>query len=684
MTATALKPTSALTTLANTIRPGSRYGFYPQQPAQELSQDDSHLEKWLAHKIRQLGPTPTVSAKQRQRFIATVNTLGQELGEKDHRLLDQWIHAVRSNLYQCGLSQSTIALAFTTIREIAERVLGMRHYDVQLLGGWAILEGAIAEMQTGEGKTLTATLPACAAAMAGIPVHVVTVNDYLAKRDAELMQPLYQRLGFSVGIIQSDMALDQRRAAYACDITYCTNKQLVFDYLKDSLLLQGCYGTLELNLLALTHAGFSKDKLLLRGLNFAIVDEADSIFIDEARTPLILSQTSTTSGSEQVERQFYQQALQIANQFEEDEDFSVDYKARQVILTAAGLNHIDQRCDALGGIWTGQRRRKNFITLALSSCYLYYKDQHYLVQDNKVQIIDEHTGRIMIDRSWEYGLQQMIEAKEDCDLTPKRETLAQISYQHFFQRYWRLGGMTGTGQETKGELSQVYGLHVVRIPTHKPIQRHCVAPQVCISRQAKWQAVFASVEREHKRGRPILVGTTTVEDSEQLSALLENKGLPHQVLNAKQDQAEADIIALAGQQGCITLATNMAGRGTDIKLGVGVTELGGLHVIACQYSRSRRIDRQLVGRCARQGDPGSVETIVALNDPHLLDYLPSPITWLFQCAFKRQYNIPRKLAFALSRWAQRAMERDDYRQRMTIMKIDTMQNKLLAFAGKKE
>jgi preprotein translocase subunit SecA len=670
--------------LENTIRPGSRYGLYPEKLPQLFISNTARLEKWLARHIENLFCAATVGSKKQRRFIRQVDKLGMTLAKKSDASLDQLIHKVRTHLRSRGITESATIIAFATIREVSRRLLGMPHHEVQLLGGRCILYGAIAEMQTGEGKTLTAVLPACTAAMAGIPVHVVTVNDYLAKRDAESMQAIYQHFGLSLGVIQAGMDPEQRRAAYACDITYCSNKQLAFDYLKDGLLLKGHEDRLSLTLLSLIDKRFDQNQLLLRGLNFAIVDEADSIFIDEARTPLILSRTSDVSDSEQTERVFYQQALSITEELRDYLDFTVDYKAREITLTTAGLNHIDQECDDLGGHWNRQRQRKIFILLALNARYLYNKDRHYLIHHDAVHIIDEQTGRIMVDQTWEYGLQQMIEAKEGCELTPKRETLTQVSYQHFFQRYWRLGGMTGTGQECKSELNLVYGLKVVTIPSHKPSQRKYYPIQVANTQHEKWEAVVTSIMREHRVGRPVLIGTTTVEESEYLSAILKDEGLVHQVLNAKYHQVEAEIVAQAGTQGQIMVATNMAGRGTDIKLSDDVAELGGLHVIICQYSRSRRIDRQLAGRCARQGDPGSEETIIALDDEKILAYCSPVLSWLVLILEKWSHTLSHKLSVVLAKKAQRAMERADYRQRMMVMKIDALQHKRLAFTGKNQ
>jgi preprotein translocase subunit SecA len=572
-----------------------------------------------------------------------------------------------------------VARTFALVRTVATQTLGMPHFDVQIMGGWVLLHGMVAEMQTGEGKTLTATLPACTMALAGVPVHIVTVNDYLAQRDAEWMGPLYRALGLTVGIVVHGMSLEARQAAYACDVTYCTNKEIAFDYLKDRLVL-GCHQSrLQLQLERLTDASARLRRLVLRGLHYAIVDEADSVLIDEARTPLIIA----GSDGNVPEQHAYQSALELAAQLTAGRDFVCEDRERLVRLTEDGRERLTVLTQGYEGLWTGRRRREAFISQALTALHLMHRDTHYLVKEGKVQIIDEFTGRIMSDRSWEHGLHQLVETKEGCALTSIHEPLARISYQRFFRRYLRLAGMTGTAREMRGELWSVYRLPVVPIPTNRPPQRRHLGTRVYATTEAKWAAVVGHIKRMHATGRPILVGTRSVAASEQLSCLLTVAGLSHQVLNARQDRAEAEIIARAGEPGCIVVATNMAGRGTDIHLAPGVAERGGLHVIATEGHEARRIDRQLFGRCARQGDPGSHELLVSLEDEIIALYANCLWQWF---GISLIYYMPETHmigAFILRR-AQRRAERLHARIRRDLLTMDEHLETALAFSGRLE
>lgn len=436
------------------------------------------------------------------------------------------------------------------------------------------------------------------------------------------MRPVYSALGLSVGLISEGMTPEQRRAAYASDVTYCTNKQLVFDYLKDRIVMGHNSGPLRFELDSLCNDGKQQSQILLRGLCFAIVDEADSVLVDEARTPLIISRPSDT----RKEPQIYEQALEMATELEPLSDFKLIQQERAVELTRQGKDKIAGYGETLGGIWRGQRHRESLIRQALSALHFFIRDTHYLVQDGKVLIIDEYTGRLMPDRSWEQGLHQLIEAKEGCEISAQPETLARISYQRFFRRYLHLSGMTGTAREITGELSAVYGLGSLVIPTHKPQLRQNLGSRVYPDLDRKYNAILARIHEMREVGRPVLVGTRSVAASEQLSQLLDELSVPHSVLNARQDLEEAEIIAQAGKRGRVTVATNMAGRGTDIHLGESVSALGGLHVIATEQHEASRIDRQLFGRSARQGDPGSYEYILSLEDEIVQKFSPR---WYF-------------------------------------------------------
>jgi preprotein translocase subunit SecA len=658
---------------AAVLRPGIALGSYPQR--EDLR--DNWLDRaaaGLSGFIRQraYGRSPG-----HREFISLVNAAGRHLADLTDRQIGESVPELRRRLYSEGLEEALVARTFAMAREISTRRLGMRPFDVQLLGGRVMLEGKIAEMETGEGKTLTATLPACAAALAGIPVHIVTVNDFLVLRDASWMGPLYRFFGLSVGTITEGMLPEARRAAYACDITYCTNKQLVFDYLKDRLMLGREARNLKLRIEGL-HAEHPRSRrLLLRGLCFVIVDEADSVLVDEARTPLIISNVSDTSYEERI----YGEAVAVARQLETGLDFSIRPREREVDLTERGRRFAAELTVAYGGVWIGPRRREELIGRALSALHFFQRDKQYLVRGGKVQIIDEYTGRVMPDRSWERGLHQMIEAKEGCSITGQQETLARMSYQRFFRRYLRVAGMTGTCREVARELWSVYRLPVVTIPTNKPPKRRHLGDEVYATANEKWNAIVDTLKRLKANDRPVLVGTRSVLASEHLSGLLFGAGLQHKVLNARQDQEEAEIIARAGERGRITVATNMAGRGTDIRLAPGVAEIGGLHVLATEHHDARRVDRQLFGRSGRQGDPGSYQSIISLEDEVIQEVFGRHTSRLVERYWNEGKPLPYWLGVALVSIAQQIFERHHARVRSELLRIDEQVSDMLAFTG---
>jgi preprotein translocase subunit SecA len=658
------------------LRPGVKLGSYPQRPAS----GDNRFERTLAGMLRTIRPPAAARRRSWPGFLRQVNSHSDTLADAGKNRLADHIENAKRHLHTEGLTQAAIARTFAIVREVADRELGMRHFDVQLVGGWIMMEGMLAEMRTGEGKTLTATLSACAAALTGIPVHVVSVNDYLVTRDAEEMGPVYRALGLTVGTITEEMEPDDRRRAYACDITYCSNKQLVFDYLKDKLALGSGDPGLKLKLESLHSDQPRMDKLLLRGLYYAIVDEADSVLIDEARTPLILS--AQTQSEEQVK--VCRQALFLAGQLREGVDFMLHPRERQLEILDRGEERLTEIAEPLGGLWSGERRRRELVSQALSAKHLFLRDKQYLIREDKIQIIDEHTGRVMPDRAWERGLHQMIECKENVELTSNRETLARISYQRFFRRYLRLGGMSGTLEEVRSELWSVYGLGLVTVPTNRPMIRTRRPDRTYRRTVQKWTAIVKRIRAVHQRGRPVLVGTGSVEDSEHLSRLLKRVKLKHQVLNAHQDEKEAEIVACAGEKGRITVATKMAGRGTDIKLGPGVKELGGLHVISSERHIARRIDRQLAGRCARQGDPGSYEAILSLEDELVGLYFGDGVKNLLSAIGRKTRPVPRWVSSLLIALPQRMLERYHRRVRRELLKVDEQRGKLLAFTGAPE
>ena len=480
--------------------------------------------------------------------------------------------------------------AFAVVREASKRVTGMRHFDVQMIGGVVLHRGKIAEMRTGEGKTLVATLPVYLNALTGKGVHVVTVNDYLARRDSEDMGRIYKALGLSVGLIVHDMDFPARRAAYAADITYGTNNEFGFDYLRDNMVV-------------------SEDQMVQRELNYCIVDEVDSILIDEARTPLIIS------GPGEKSTDLYRVLAGVVATMNEGEDYTLDEKQRQVAPTEVGIAKAEKML-GIGNLYDNEHGVdfSHQLMCALKAKALMHRDRDYVVKDGQVIIVDEFTGRLMFGRRFSEGLHQAIEAKEGVKVERESQTLATVTFQNYFRMYKKLAGMTGTAKTEEQEFQKIYNLPVVVIPTNKPMIRVDYPDVIYKTKLAKYKAAANEIEECHKSGRPVLVGTTSIAQSEELSAMLKRRGIPHNVLNAKYHEKEAEIISHAGQYGAVTIATNMAGRGTDITLGEGVPELGGLHIIGTERHESRRIDNQLRGRCARQGDPGSSKFFLSLED----------------------------------------------------------------------
>ena len=496
-------------------------------------------------------------------------------------------------------------------REAAVRSIGKRPYPVQIMGALAMCEGAIAEMATGEGKTITAALAASIWAWQGKPVHVITVNDYLVQRDAEEMSPIYEMLGHKVGHVVHETSHEERVDHYRRNVVYCTSKELVADFLRDQLALGQLRNSTQTAVQFLA-GGSLRGSLMVPGLFKAIVDEADSVLIDEAVTPLIIS----NSPDENVNGPMYQAADALAQRLEPDRDFTIDWTVRSVDLTPSGQRKLDALADDGSGFWKGKRRREEVVTSALNARHCYVRDEQYLIdpEEQTVQIIDEFTGRVMADRSWRHGLHQAIEVKEGVKVTSDKENLARISFQRFFRQYKQMGGMTGTAWEAAGEIWQIYHLPVVRIPTNKPCIRKQLPTRVFGTMGQKWDAVVDRICALNEKEVPVLVGTRSVLASEEVSKRLDARQIPHQVLNASQTAQEAFIVSQAGLPKQITVATNMAGRGTDIKLARDVAAAGGLHVISTEPHGSGRVDRQLYGRAARQGDPGCAQMFTSLED----------------------------------------------------------------------
>lgn len=564
--------------------------------------------------------------------------------------------------------------AFALVREAGRRKLGMRHFDVQLLGGASVHHRSIAEMQTGEGKTLTATLPLYLAALEGKGAHLATVNDYLAKRDADWMRPLYEALGMTVGVIQSQLPSNERRKAYDCDVTYGTANEMGFDFLRDRLLKRRIEeGHRDLFGEMLGGEAVAHEKPVQRDLHFMLVDEADSILIDEARTPLIIS--AIPGEDEKIAAEAYSWAAEVAPRFEEDDHYEYEHKEKRVDLTLDGRRLVREL-----------PKPPATDKLPLSTIYEYVEravkvgremilDRQYVVRDGEIVIVDEFTGRLAEGRKWRAGIHQAVEAKEGVEVTFETNQAARITIQDLFLRYARLTGMTGTASTSARELRKIYKVHVVPIPTNRPPIRKQLPTQVYGAAETKWEAIVDDVAAEHLKGRPVLVGTRSIDKSEIVSRLLEAKGLEHTVLNARHIAQEAEIVAQAGQQGKITVATNMAGRGTDIKLGEGVEELGGLHVVCTELHESQRIDRQLIGRCGRQGDPGTYRQFLSLDDEILLQGL-GPKKYKSLMATGESATGPLSGYESLFKRAQHKVERKHFRDRKVMLYFEKERQKM--------
>jgi len=515
------------------------------------------------------------------------------------------------------LIDTLIVESFAATREAGRRTIGMRHYDVQLLAGVALVHGAIVEMQTGEGKTLVATLPLVAYSLAGKGAHLATVNDYLARRDAEWMEPIYKALGLSVGIVETEMDFDARRKAYACDVTYGTAKEFGFDFLKDRLMNREiAEGRADLGAMLTGRAASTTSQLLQRPYWFALVDEADNVLIDEARTPLIIA--SPPGEAQAVQEAIFRFAATAAETLERDEDFEADVQKQTCELLGRGRSRVraHERPAILDGV--SLLELYDAVERALKARQFFIRDRQYVERDGKIVIIDEFTGRSAEGRTWRDGLHQAVEAKEGIEVTVPSGHAARITIQDLFARWPHLAGMTGTIATSAGEISRTYDVAVATVPTNRPAVRKRLPPVICADLTDKFQRIVAEVQEMHALGRPVLIGTRSIDKSETLSRMLTEAGLPHTVLNARQIEREAEIVSQAGQRGQITVSTNMAGRGTDIKLGAGVHEIGGLHVICTELHDSARIDRQLIGRCGRQGDPGTWRQYVSLDDDILV------------------------------------------------------------------
>ena len=615
----------------------------------------------------------THSERELKRVYPIVDKI-EAMGPAMEKLSDEELRAktdeFKKRLAEGETLDDLLVEAYAVVREAATRVLGMRHYRVQLIGGVILHQGRIAEMKTGEGKTLVSTLPAYLNALEGKGVHIVTVNDYLANRDAEWMGEVHRFLGLSVGVILNSMNPDERRAAYQCDITYATNNELGFDYLRDNMAVY-------------------EKQLVQRELNYAIIDEVDSVLIDEARTPLIISGQSgkstalyttcdylakrMTKGERKGE--INKMTVMMGEEIEETGDFIVNEKEKHVVLTEQGVKKVEEYFHLNNLADADNLEIQHVMTLALRANYLMFRDKNYVVKDGEVLIVDEFTGRIMPGRRYSDGLHQAIEAKEGVEVKRESRTLATITLQNFFNKYNKTAGMTGTALTEEEEFREIYGLDVIEIPPNKKVIRVDHDDLVFGTHREKINAIVEEIIETHQKGQPVLVGTITIEGSEEISNRLRKEGIPHTVLNAKFHEKEAEIVAHAGERGAVTIATNMAGRGTDIKLGDGVAELGGLKIIGTERHESRRIDNQLRGRAGRQGDPGDTRFFISLEDDLMRLFGSDKMMKVFNAlSHEDGMAIEHKMLSNAVEKAQKKIESNNFAIRKNLLEYDQVNN----------
>ncbi|QDY84412.1 preprotein translocase subunit SecA [Paenibacillus polymyxa] len=604
------------------------------------------------------GDTNEREVKRLMKTVELINKIEPDFEKLSDEELKAKTAEFRERIEQGATAEEILPEAFATVREASKRVLGKRHYDVQMLGGIALHEGKIAEMKTGEGKTLVGTLPVYLNALLGKGVHVVTVNDYLAQRDSGEMGQIYNFLGMSVGLNLANMDHAAKQEAYACDITYGTNNEFGFDYLRDNMVLY-------------------KEQMVQRPLYFCIIDEVDSILVDEARTPLIIS------GQAQKSTELYFAADRFVKSLNVDEDYTLDIKVKSVALTENGVSKAENFF-GLENLYDQESVTINHhIVQALKANAIMRLDVDYVVADGEVLIVDEFTGRLMAGRRYSDGLHQAIEAKENIIVQNESMTLATITFQNYFRMYRKLAGMTGTAKTEEEEFKKIYGLEVLQIPTNKPNQRVDMPDVVYKSVKGKFHAVVDEILERNKKNQPILVGTVSIENSELLSEMLKRKGVRHKVLNAKYHAEEAEIISRAGEAGAVTIATNMAGRGTDIVLGEGVAELGGLHIIGTERHESRRIDNQLRGRAGRQGDPGSTQFYLSLGDELMKRFgADNVLNMMERLGFEEDQPIESRMITRAIESAQKRVEGNNFDQRKVVLQYDDVMNQQRAIIYK--
>ena len=597
-----------------------------------------------------LGNKNAKEIKRIRSIVEEINGLEPELLSLSDTSLRAKTEEFKARLANGETLDDILPEAFAVVREASKRVLGMRHFDVQMIGGIVLHRGNIAEMRTGEGKTLVATLPVYLNALSGKGVHVVTVNDYLAKRDSEWMGRLYNFLGLSTGLIVAGLDYDQRKQSYGADITYGTNNEFGFDYLRDNMVV---------------HA----DQMVQRPLNYAIVDEVDSILIDEARTPLIIS----GPGERSTDR--YYELAKVVPHLVKDEDYTIDEKQKTIAPTEEGIAKVEKMLHIENLYDSSNLELNHLLSASLRAYAMMERDKDYVVKDGEVVIVDEFTGRLMFGRRYSDGLHQAIEAKEGLRVERESQTLASITFQNYFRMYEKLSGMTGTAKTEEQEFNNIYGLEVYEIPPNKVLARVDMPDLIFKTKDAKYRAVVRDVVERHKTGQPILVGTTSITQSEMLSDMLTKAGVPHNVLNAKHHEQEAEIVANAGQRGMVTIATNMAGRGTDISLGEGVAELGGLHILGTERHESRRIDNQLRGRSGRQGDNGSSQFFLSLEDDLMRIFGADNIAGMMdKLGMEEDEPIEHSLITKSIERAQKKVENHNFNIRKYILEYDDVMN----------
>ncbi|MBQ5707970.1 MAG: preprotein translocase subunit SecA [Peptococcaceae bacterium] len=589
--------------------------------------------------------------KKLEKEVAKINAFTDAVAKLSDSELQAKTDEFKARLANGETLDQLLPEAYAVVREASTRVLGMRHFDVQLMGGVILHQGRIAEMKTGEGKTLVATLPVYLNALTGKGVHVITVNDYLATRDSEQMGKLYNFLGLSVGLIVHGLDFNQRKEAYAADITYGTNNEFGFDYLRDNMVMH-------------------PQNMVQRELNFALVDEVDSILIDEARTPLIIS------GVAEKPKDYYTMVSKIIPRLKAEQDYTVDEKAKNVVLTEEGVTHVEQLLGINNLSDESNMELAHHVNQGLRAHVIMHRDRDYVVKDGQVIIVDEFTGRLMFGRRYSEGLHQAIEAKEGVKIEKESQTLATITFQNYFRMYNKLAGMTGTAKTEEDEFRGIYGMDVVIIPTNKPVVREDRPDVVYRTQMGKYKAIVEKVVERYEAGQPVLVGTVSIQISELISELLRRRGIPHQVLNAKYHEKEAEIVAQAGQSKMVTIATNMAGRGTDIVLGEGVKDMGGLYIIGTERHEARRIDNQLRGRSGRQGDPGFTQFYISLEDDLMRRFGADNITGIMdKIGMDDDMPIENKMISKSIETAQKRVEVRNFEIRKNVLEYDDVMNK---------